>query len=167
MNSTLVLNIIRFIVIYLFQVFILFNVNIIEDINFYLYPILILLLPLRISHGLMLGIAFVTGALVGINYNAAGEHAAATTLLAFLRPTILAFLEPRGGYTPKHAATRSHFGLTWVFQYSAILLAIHILALSFLETLSFNFTTVIKFIFNTTIAVIMVMLYQLLFNPKE
>jgi len=167
MNSTLLVNIIRFVIIYLFQVFILFNVTMLEDVNLYLYPIIILLLPLRIAPGLLIGIAFAVGALVGINYNAPGEHAAATVLIAFLRPTVLTFLEPRGGYTPKHAPTRFHFGLSWALQYTTILIAIHILMLSFVETLSFTTTTAFKFVVNSILAILMIMLYQLLFNPKE
>ncbi len=167
MNSTLVINIIRFLAIYLFQVFILFNVNIHPTINLYLYPLIILLLPLRTSHSLLLGIAFVLGILVGINSNAVGQHAAATVLIAYLRPTVLRFLEPRGGYTPKHAPTRFHFGLSWVFQYSLILLSIHLLALFTLETLSFTSLTLLKFLFSTVLSLVMILLFQLLFNPKE
>jgi hypothetical protein len=165
-SSTLIINIIRYIALYLFQVLILFNVNIHPSINLYIYPLFVLMLPIRIPHALMLLLAFSLGILVGISYNAVGQHAVAITLIAFLRPTILSIMEPRGGYEPSHSPNKAHFGFSWYFQYASIALIIHFCTLFYLETFSFTYITIGKIIFSYLVSMLIILLIQVLFNPK-
>jgi len=166
MSNALVINIVRFIVLYLFQVLILFNIDIHPNVNLYIYPLFVLMLPIRIPHALMLILAFSMGILVGISYNAVGQHAVAMTLIAFLRPTILSIMEPRGGYEPSHSPNKAHFGLSWYFQYATIAILIHFSVLFYLETFSLTYITIAKIIFSYILSMIIILLIQLLFNPK-
>ena len=166
MSNALVINVIRFIGLYLFQVLILFNINIHPSVNLYIYPLFVLMLPIRIPHALMLGLAFSMGILVGISYNAVGQHAMAMTLIAFLRPTILSIMEPRGGYESSHSPNKAHFGLSWYFQYASIIILIHFCTIFYLETFSFTYITIGKIFFSYILSMIIILLIRLLFNPK-
>ena len=166
MSNALIPNIIRFISIYLFQILILFNINLHPSINLFIYPIFILLLPIRIPHSLLIFIAFMLGLLVGLQYNAVGEHAAASVLIAFLRPTVLNIMEPRGGYDPNQSPNKHFFGFSWFLQFSAILFFIHFIALFTLEVFNFNTIVFVKIIFSYVISMLLVILFSTLFNPR-
>lgn len=166
-SNVLVLNIIRFIGLFLFQVLILFNIELHPNINLYVYPLFILLLPIRIPHSLLLILGFTMGIFVGIFYNAVGQHAVAMTLIAFLRPAILRIMEPRGGYESNHSPNKATFGLTWFFQYSTIIVFIHFCTLFYLETFSVTYITIGKIFFSYIFSMMIIILLQILFNPKR
>ena len=166
MSNALVINIIRFIGIYLFQILILFNINLHPSINLFIYPIFILLLPIRIPHALLISIAFILGVMVGLQYNAVGQHAAASVFIAFLRPTILNIMEPRGGFDPNQSPNKHFFGFSWFLQFSALLFFIHFCSLFILEVFTFNFIVLIKILFSYIISMLMLILFTTLFNPK-
>ncbi len=166
MNNALIVNIVRFVGIYLFQVLILFYVNIHPSINIFIYPLFILLLPIRIPHSVLILSAFLMGVLVGLTYNAVGEHAAASVFIAFLRPTVLQIMEPRGGFDPNHSPNKHHFGMSWFFQYATILILIHFLAVFSLEVFGINAIVMLKLVLSYIISIIIILLFKLLFNPK-
>lgn len=166
MSNSLVVNIIRFIGLYLFQVLILFNIELHPSINLYVYPLFILLLPIRISHTLLIFLGFLMGLLVGVFYNGAGEHAVALTFIAFMRPAILKIMEPRGGYESNHSPNKSYFGMSWFFQYASILLFIHFCLIFYLETFSITMITIGKIFFSYILSMTIIFLLKLLFNPK-
>ena len=63
----------------------------------FIYVAAVLLLPYEISLTLLLLIAFVTGIVVDTFYNTLGIHAAATVLMAYLRPLIIRIQLAPGG----------------------------------------------------------------------
>lgn len=166
MNNALIPNVIRFVMIYLFQVLILFNIEMYEYVNLLFYPIFILLLPIKTPHALLIFIAFLVGVSIGIYNNAVGEHAAASVFIAFLRPTILSLLEPRGGYDMNQSPTKSYLGFSWFAQYAAILVFIHFCTLFSLEVMQFDSIVIIKTLLSYIISMMIIFLYTAIFNPK-
>ncbi len=133
MIKILARNILRIIVLVLFQVFILNNVQFSGYVNPYLYVLFILLLPFETPGWLLLSLGFVLGLTIDLFANTPGLHASATVFTAFLRPAVLGFFAPRDGYVPGTFPRVYYYGFTWFLQYSAILILAHHLFLFYIE----------------------------------
>ncbi len=173
MNRIVATNILRFIGILLLQGLVLKRVTVgleaFPYLNIILYPIFILLLPLRTPRPLVLILAFLLGFGVDIFYNSPGVHASASLLTALLRPYILKPLEPRGGYTAIHAPNKEKMGWKWFLQYTAVLLGIHLLWYFSMEAFShvYFFQILLKTFFSFAISIIFIVIFMQIFNPKE
>lgn len=168
-SDIIVANLLRFLGLFLVQVLILINVEINSSyVNLYIYPLFLMLLPIRIQKVALLGLAFVVGILVDMFYDTAGVHAAACVFLAYIRSGILAIIEPRGGYEQNHKPTKHQFGAGWFFQYAAILLLIHLLVVFLLEAFTFvSFgLLLLKTILSFILSMVLIVIYTYLFNPK-
>ena len=89
MNSLLFQNITRWFLLVLMQVFILkqmyTNTAVLEHLHLLLYPLFIILLPIRTPNVLVMLLGFVTGLTVDLFYDSIGVHAAAAVFAAFIR----------------------------------------------------------------------------------
>ena len=172
MNRTVQRNIGRFIFFVLLQVLILKRIHIGgPDFSYFyilIYPIPLLMLPVRTPRIALLIIAFVCGLLIDVFYDSPGVHAGALVFTAFLRPFVLKYLEPDTGYATTDVPVASRFGLIWYLQYSGILLLIFLLVYFSLEMFSYVFWTTIllKTIFSFIISLALVIIHQILFNPR-
>jgi len=137
-NRTFIINIIRFVILILIQGLILNNILIAGYVNPQLYVLFILLLPFETPKWLLLISAFSIGLLVGLFTNSSGAHAAASTLIAFIRPYLIKTLTPKRELEAEAKPGIHNIGFTWFFFYSLILISIHHLSLFFLEAFSFN-----------------------------
>ncbi len=170
MNSTLFTNAVRLLVLVLLQGLILRRIAM-EWPYFHivLYPLFILLLPLRTARPLVILLGFVTGLAVDLFYQTPGLHASATTWTAFLRAFALRYLEPRGGYNVNYSPTAWRMGLGWFLRYSALLMLLHLLFYFSVEAFTFVFLgeillkTTLSFIFS----MLFVFIYITVFNPSE
>ena len=136
MSDVIITNILRFLGLFLVQVLILVNVEINSSyVNLYIYPLFLLLLPIRLQKVALLGIAFFVGISIDMFYDTAGVHAAACVFTAYIRSGVLLVIEPRGGYDSSHKPTKEQYGAAWFFQYSGVLLFIHLLVVFILEAL--------------------------------
>jgi len=169
MNSNSLLSItIHGAILMIVQVLLLLNFSIPFGSNFsltiYIYPLIIILLPLSTSRSAVLMVSFVLGLIIDFFYQSPGVHASALVLMAFLRPYILAFLEPRGGYRADNNPNSSNYGLTWFLSYSAIMLLIHLLTYFSIDAFSLLF--IVKILANTIISFVasylIICLYQLI-----
>lgn len=79
-------NVFRWILLVLLQVGILNNIGLWGLINPFVYVFFILMLPLATPRALLMILAFGTGLMMDIASNTGGLHAAASTLLGFIRP---------------------------------------------------------------------------------
>lgn len=131
MSNIVFINIVRFLALYFLQVLILRPLSIGWEGFFYfnahIYPLFILLLPLRISKPAMLLLAFLIGIAVDMFYDTPGMHAASLVFMAYARSYVLSYLEPREGYNVNYSPTKKRFGLTWFFQYASIMIALEVL----------------------------------------
>lgn len=168
MNKLTLANVARFWIILFLQIFILKGMG--EDlgqIDVYIYPIFIMLLPLQLPLASILAMAFVYGLILDMFYDNDGLHAACLVLVAFVRPLIFILLEPRRGYEIHQTLTRHSMGFRWFVQYSAIMIGVHTFALITLEELSFSVTWLLRLLLTFSLSLLFVILYQFIFPQKQ
>lgn len=165
-STTLRANALRFIFLLGLQ-FVLKGVGY-ANIDLYIYPLFILLLPTEMMHAAVIGLAFVHGMCVDAFYNTSGLFASASVAMAFVRPFVLAALTPRGGYELGKAPAKHYLGVGWFVRYSGALMLVHTLWVVTLEQLQiFSLLWLFSVILVFLLSMVVVMLYQFIFNPKE
>lgn len=173
MNSTVITNIIRFIGLVILQGLLLkrieFGGTFFENIHVFIYPLFIILLPLRTPTTLVIALSFLIGLCVDIPYSSIGVHAAAATATGFVRQGFLAILQPRGGYNLLYSPTRQRMGSTWFFRYAAIVMLFHLFyyfsveAFSFVYILDILADTAVSFVFS----MIALVIFTFILDPME
>ena len=126
-------NIVRFLVVVLFQVLVMDNIMINGYMVPYVYLLFILLMPFETPRWVQLVSGFLLGLGIDLFENTPGMHTAATVLVAFVRPYLLDLLAPRDGYEPDTFPRIHYYGFVWFLKYTLILVVIHHLALFYLE----------------------------------
>ncbi len=170
MNNIITKNIFRFIVLILIQVLVLNNINLDGYLNPYLYILFILLLPLETPKWLLLISAFLLGLGVDIFMKSIGINAAASVLVAFIRPGLIKYLSTGKDIEPNMQAGIKDFGFKWFFSYSLVMIFVHNFVLYFLDIFSFSefFTTLYKVMLGTVFTLLLVIITQYIFlNMKN
>lgn len=174
MGNIISINIIRFIVVFLLQVLVLKTLSVGWMSNYFyfnimLYPLIIILLPMRTPQILILVIGFVLGFLVDMFYDTPGVHASATVATAFFRTWLLAQMEPRDGYPLNVAPSRQRFGLPWFAQYASIMMIFHLLIYFAIETFAFAYIlrVLAKTAYTFVWSIIAVFLFTKAWNTKD
>lgn len=147
MIKQVLLHIVSFLFLLLFQIAILNNINFGGKINPYLYVLFILALPFSISKAWVLLLSFVMGLTIDLFVYTPGIHAAATVFLGFSRNVLLPFFEPRDGYVPGSKPSVSDYGWGWYLRYTIILVVLHHISLFLLD--AFSFSNLTNTIFNS------------------
>ena len=125
MIPLLIQNIVRFLLLILFQVLILNHMTILNGwAQPFLYVYFILLLPFSMPNRLLLPIAFIVGIIMDMFTHTPGIHASACVTMAFVRPYILKALRPREGFEGDVPNSRN-MGFSKFYTYSFILLMAH------------------------------------------
>lgn len=153
----------------LFQVLVLNNLDLSYYISPYIYPLIIFMLPFRISQIALMFIALVCGLILDAFCNTMGMHAAALVFVAFLRPYIIRAITPRTGYEITDKPNIRVFGFTWFLTYTGILLLLHHLLYFFLEIFSFQNTLVTlgKVLVSTGFSLLFVIIIAYLFSRER
>ncbi len=173
MNRTILINIARFLGFGLAQVLVLKRITLWWDgfhyFQIFLYPLFVLLLPLRTPQQLVLFLAFVMGLSVDMFYDSAGLHASASVFMAAWRPFVLRQLEPRGGYNINFSPTKERMKMPWFLRYTSILIAIHLFFYFCVETFTFVYIgeILLKTICSFAISVFFVLMTMLILNPED
>ena len=171
MNSLIQRNIIRALFILFIQLVLLKRIDISFDnfnyIHFTIYPLIIALLPYKTLNTLVVFIGFSLGLFIDLFYDSIGIHAATCTLIAYLRPYILNLLSPTEGYK-KDGLTSYVYGIPWFITYIGVLLFIHLTVLYSLEAFSFVYMKeiILRSIFSFIASLFLIVIGQLIFNPK-
>ncbi|WP_347157283.1 hypothetical protein [Pontibacter chitinilyticus] len=158
-------NIVQFVLFVALQILLMDNL-VLYGMGFcFIYVAFLLFLPININRVLLLFLGFLVGFTVDVFYDTVGIHAAASVLLAFLRPFVLNLLTPRDGYDTNDAVNIHVMGVRWFLAYTFILLLAHHLAVFFLETISFTeaWFTLAKVLLSTLFTGIVMVILQLLF----
>ena len=171
MNNPITKNIIRFLVIILLQVLVFKQIQWanFNYLSIIIYPVVIMLLPIKIRNYQLLLIAFVTGLFVDMFYDSPGVHASAAVFTAFIRPFVLNLIEPRGGYGINTIPSKHHLGINWFILYASIITFAHLFFYFSVEAFTFHYfldiwlKTIISFIFS----MIFILIHHFLFNPKQ
>jgi len=168
MNNVFVKNIIRFVILMLVQVLVFNNMNLGGYMHPYIYVLFLLLLPININRSLLLLIAFFTGLTVDYFAGTMGINAAASVLLAYLRPGTIKLFFNRQDFLSKDEPGLALFGVTGFFKYTIVLIFMHQLLLFFLEVLSFNnFLHTIKVVvLSSILSAFVITISMLLFEKR-
>ncbi len=155
-------NILRFVILVLFQVLVINNIQITPLLNPLIYTLFILLLPFETPGWLLLIVAFVLGISVDIFTNTPGLHTSATVFISVFRPFVLRSIAPRDGYEAGTFPRLAFYGFNWFFRYTLILVFIHHLFFFILEAFGFsNFLFIIsRTLLSSFVSVFLIVLSQ-------
>ncbi|HTG57289.1 MAG TPA: hypothetical protein VL943_13520 [Niabella sp.] len=168
--SDLVRNTIRFILFVFLQVYVL-NVmpHLHQLITPYIYFLFILWLPFYMKKGWVLILGFLLGMSVDYYTMTPGLHAAASVLIAFLRPFIINLFAPKDAteFSYKEPSPKA-MGWNAYLLYALILTFCHNFYLLFLEWLSFGsfIHFLMKVVTTSAISMLMIVIAELIFPRK-
>lgn len=167
MNSAMLFNIARFILLLAAQVIIFNNFNFLGYINPYPYILFIILYPVNGNKYGLLAASFFLGLTMDLFCNSGGVHAAACVMLAHFRPSIFKF---SFGLSYEYQTVRLNDVLT-PERFSFILLAviIHHLTLFILEVFTFEYVwnIILRTIVSTLFTIIICILIIYLIKPSK
>lgn len=155
-------NIVRFLVVILFQVLVMDNVMI----NGYMIPqvylLFILLMPFETPRWVQLLSGFLLGMGIDLFLNTPGMHTFATVAVAFIRPYFLNLLAPRDGYEPDSFPRIHFYGFLWFLKYTLIIVLIHHFILFYLEVFQLKdfFPTLLRVILSAILSTSTIVLSQ-------
>src|SRR6201995_3863469 len=169
--SELLKNIIRFILFIGIQVFILFKMPPLHRfITPYLYFLFILWLPFSLSRTAITFIGFFFGLCLDYFTKTPGLHAAACTLIAYVRPFVIGLLISQEGADKNYIAP-SFVSMGWApyATYVLVLTVLHHIWLVLLEWINVgSFVYFVgKVIASTAVSLLLILLTELLFFRKQ
>lgn len=169
--SSLLKNIIRFVLFILVQAFILNKVPALHHfVKPWLYFLFILWLPFNTPRLGLLAIAFIFGLTMDYFMSTPGLHAAPCVLIAYLRPFVLNLLVPQEKTEFSYAEPSiKSLGFTPYLVYILLLTLIHNAYLIFIEWMQFgDFLYFIGKVGGTTlVSVILIFITEMLFPRKS
>ncbi len=167
--SDLLRNIIRFTLFIFAQVYLLNPLHLHQYIIPYIYYLFILWLPFSISRMGLLVLGFITGLTLDYFTMQMGVHAAACTLIAFIRPFVINLLAPKdsSGFNYREPSPKA-MGWTPYLVYVLILTLFHHTYMTFLQWLQFGslLDFLIKTVSTTGISMLLVITVELLFPRR-
>ena len=169
--STLVKNILRFVLLILVQFYVLDKIHLHQMITPYIYFLFILWMPFNLNRTLQMLLAFLLGFTLDSFRHSPGFHSAACVLIAYLRPFLINILIPQEGADTNYdePSARSMGGVFPYMIYAGLLTLLHHGWLFFLEALEFgNFWYfIIKTLLSTAISLVLIFAAELLFYRKQ
>lgn len=167
MNSALLFNIARFVLLLAAQVTIFNKFDFLGYINPFPYILFIILYPVNGNKSGLLLASFFLGLIMDLFMDSGGVHAASCLVLAFVRPSLFKF---SFGLSYEYQTVRINDVLT-PERFSFILLSvvIHHLILFILEifTLEFFWSIILKTLVSTLFTIILSILIIYLIKPKK
>jgi len=126
----------------------------------FIYLVAILWLPGEMDSLWVILVSFFIGIVVDMFYNTAGVHAAACTLIGFLRKGILKYFFPSKGVENDFSVTLRDLGYQRYFVYITVVVFIHHVALFLVEAGGFQLflKTIFKIVLSTIFTVLVIYL---------
>ncbi len=169
--SSLVKNIVRFILFILFQVYVLDKIRLHQMVTPYIYFMFILWLPFKMNRTSLLFLAFVLGFTLDSFRHHPGFHAAACVLIAYVRPFLINLLIPQEGAETNYEepSFKSMGGILPYLIYAGVLSFLHNGWLFFLEAWQFGnaWYFFAKTFLSTAISLMLILSTELLFSRKQ
>ncbi|MFY7742889.1 MAG: rod shape-determining protein MreD [Flavobacterium sp.] len=167
MNSTLLINIARFIILILAQVAFFDKINFLGYINPYPYILFIILYPVNANKNGLLLASFLLGLTMDMFNNSGGVHATSCITLAYLRPSFFKF---SFGLSYEYQTVKINERLT-PERFSFILISIltHHIVFFLLEIFRFSFFWNILFrtVLSTIFTLLLCILIIYMFKPAK
>jgi hypothetical protein len=125
-------------------------------IHIFIYPLIILLLPVNLSSAVVVLFGFICGLLIDLFYSSPGLHTSALVFTAYFRKLVLNLMEPRTGYKVDDKPLLLNFTPYWYLRYAALLMFIHLLFYFSVEY--FTFFYLLDIMLNTIMSFVVTML---------
>ena len=167
MNSAVLANIARFILLLAVQILIFNNMDLLGYINPYPYVLFIILSPVNGNKTGLLLASFILGLILDMFCNSGGVHAAACLILAYYRPYIFKF---SFGLSYEYQTVKLNDVLTPErFSFLLIAVVIHHFTLFLLEIfrMNFIFEIIIKTAVSTLFTLLMCIVIIYLIKPSR
>jgi rod shape-determining protein MreD len=169
--STLMKNIIRFVVLVSIQFYVLDKIHLHYLVTPYIYFLFILWMPFKMKRSWQMILAFALGFILDSFRHSPGFHAAACTLIAYLRPFLINILIPQEGAESNYEepSQKSMGGFLPYMLYAGLLTIVHHAWLFTLEAMQFgNFWYFItKTLLSSIISLVLIFITELLFSRKQ
>jgi hypothetical protein len=169
MSKTILVNLFRFVLLVFIQVFLLKNIALYNISPAYPYILFILLLPFETPNILLFALAFGIGLTIDAFYDTPGLHAAACTILAFVRIIFINLTVQKEGFDNEPEPTLSVMGFRWFFAYAVTLTLFHHFFLFIIEYFSFSQLGYIfgRVLLSSLFTVALILITGLLFFRKK
>jgi hypothetical protein len=168
-GRSIILNAIYFALFLALQVIFFLNVSFTSYAFCFIYIGFLLLLPVETPPLTLLALSLFLGLSVDIFYNTLGIHTAACVLIGYLRPHIINFLTPRGGYDEGSELTVFALGFPWLAAYASIVVIIHHITLFMIEAWEFDtfFLSLFKALCSALFTLVVYFLVQYLVFSRQ
>lgn len=172
MDAAIINSAIRFVLLWLLQVFVFKQIELGWGGQAYvfviLYPLFIMLLPFNAPRSLVILLSFVLGLSIDMLYETLGVHAAAATFTAFVRPLVLRFIAPREGYNPKAVPTKDYLGSVLFLRYAGIMLFLHLFFYFSVQAFTFAYIVdiLLRTFFSWVVSLLLLLAAVFVFNPR-
>ncbi|MAU17495.1 MAG: rod shape-determining protein MreD [Muricauda sp.] len=166
MSTTVIINILRFILLVLTQVLIFNNLNFLGFINPMVYVIFFYWYPIKVNRALFMLIAFLLGLTIDIFSDTLALNALASVTIAYTRPAIMRFCFGVN-YDFQNFSFKNTTKLQRITFMALVVLIHHLIFFSF-EILSIAHILLIlkKVIATGIVTLILCILFSSLFSPK-
>jgi len=167
MNSTLPINIFRFVSLLLLQVVLFDNIDLFNFVTPYPYILFILLYPLNSNRAGLILLSFFLGLTLDAFNNSGGVQAAACVMLAYFREPFLKF--SFGVSYEYHMLRITEKFSSELITYLSISILLHHLILFSLEIFNFSFILeiILRTIFSSILTLLFVLILIFLFKPTK
>ncbi|MCF0200192.1 MAG: rod shape-determining protein MreD [Bacteroidales bacterium] len=168
MNTTLK-NILRFVLLVLFQVLIVNNIRLGGYVQPQVYIIFIMLLPLNIPKWQLLLLGFGLGFCIDLFTGTLGLHSFACTLMAFARPTIVKLSSGSQKTENNHEPSLNQEGVAWFLRYTLCMVLVHHFSLFLVESFSFRLLgqVVLRVMLSAPVSIFLIMMILFLFKSEK
>jgi len=167
MRNTLIKRILDFVGLFLIQILMLDNIRFGNYIHPVIYILFLLQQPFKTPKTTLLLEGFAMGIAIDIFNGTPGLNAAATVLVAYLRPYIIDTMTRKSELDEKHEPSVEKKGFWWFLIYTIIVLLIHNFTLFMLEAFTFKLLSVVivEVIVSVPISALLILLISYLFKP--
>jgi len=169
MSRVILVNLIRFIVLVLLQVFLLKNISLYNLSVPYLYILFILLLPFETPNLLLFLLSFLLGLTIDMFNDTPGLHAASCVVLALVRVLFISVTVQKDGFDNEPEPTLGNMGFRWFFTYSALLIVVHHFFLFNLEVFRLDEIqyTLLRFLSSAVFTLFLILISSFLFYRRK
>ena len=167
MNSALLGNIARFILLLAAQVLVFNRIDMFGFINPFPYVLFIILFPVNGNKSALLAASFFLGIIMDMFWNSGGVHAAACLLLAYFRPAIFKF---SFGLSYEYQTVRLNDSLTPErFSFILIAVVLHHFVLFILEVfkISFLWEILVRTMLSTIFTIVTCIIIIYIIKPNK
>jgi len=168
-GRSLIVNALYFLLFLALQVIFFLNLSFANYAFCFIYIGFLLLLPVEIPPLTLLILSFFLGLSIDVFYNTLGIHTAACVLIGYIRPYLINFLTPRGGYDEGAELTVFSLGFPWLAAYASILVVVHHITLFMIEAWEFDtfFLTLLKALCSALFTLVVYFLLQYLVFSRQ